>query len=157
MMLQPCLCEAVAGDAFTQDFFVERPGLNKSCFKWACPEQVWPEQKRRLARWQWRVDAHGLLQVDNIVFGLGLRDQSVLSRCSFIFALLICPDPPVLERRPTKNVCRDDIHDRSCLPRPSKCLFSCTFCESVVLHLSVCSQAVVVQLGLLSCGSPTST
>ena len=48
----------------------------------------------------------------------------LISLCSFIFALLICPDPAAscvvskhnkedLSADTTKNVCRDDVHDRA--------------------------------------------
>ena len=53
-----------------------------------------------------------------------LETNLLISRCSFIFALLICPDPAVscvvskhnkedLSADTTKNVCRDDVHDRA--------------------------------------------
>ena len=54
-----------------------------------------------------------------------LETNLLISRCSFIFALLICPDPAVsfvvskhnredLSADTTKNVCRDNVHD--CTP-----------------------------------------
>ena len=53
-----------------------------------------------------------------------LETNLLISRCSFIFALLICLDPAVscvvskhnkedLSADTTKNVCRDDVHDRA--------------------------------------------
>ena len=53
-----------------------------------------------------------------------LETNLLISRCSFILALLICPDPAVscvvskhnkedLSADTTKNVCRDDVHDRA--------------------------------------------
>ena len=53
-----------------------------------------------------------------------LETNLIISRCSFIFALLICLDPAAscvvskhnkedLSADTTKNVCRDDVHDRA--------------------------------------------
>ena len=53
-----------------------------------------------------------------------LETNLLISLCFFIFALLICPDPAVscavskhnkedLSADTTKNVCRDDVHDRA--------------------------------------------
>ena len=53
-----------------------------------------------------------------------LETNLLTSLCSFIFALLICPDPAVscagskhnkedLSADTTRNVCRDDVHDRA--------------------------------------------
>ena len=53
-----------------------------------------------------------------------LETNLLIFRCSFIFALPICPDPAVscvvskhnkqdLNANMTKNVCRDDVHDRA--------------------------------------------
>ena len=53
-----------------------------------------------------------------------LETNLLIFRCSFIFALLICPDPAAscvvskhnkedLSADTTKNVCRDDVHDRA--------------------------------------------
>ena len=54
----------------------------------------------------------------------GLETNLLTSLCSFIFALLICPDPTAscvvskhnredLSADTTKNECRDDVHDRA--------------------------------------------
>ena len=62
-----------------------------------------------------------------------LETNLLISRCSFIFALPICPDPAVscvvskhnkedLSADTTKNVCRDDVHDRK------------AFCVSLFSH-----------------------
>ena len=53
-----------------------------------------------------------------------LETNLLISLCSFIFALLICPDPAAscavskhnkedFSADTTKNVCRDDVHDRA--------------------------------------------
>ena len=53
-----------------------------------------------------------------------LETNLLISLCSFIFALPICPDPAAscvvskhnkedLSADTTKNVCRDDVHDRA--------------------------------------------
>ena len=78
--------------------------------------------------YEWRVHSHGCYKFDNALLGLGPRDQSLIFRCSFIFAIPICPDPAVscvvskhnkedLSANVIKNVCRDDgnAHDRASL------------------------------------------
>ena len=73
--------------------------------------------------YEWRVHSHGCYKFDNATFGLDLETNLLISRCSFIFALLFCLDPAVscvvskhnkedLSADTTKNVCRDDVHDR---------------------------------------------
>ena len=53
-----------------------------------------------------------------------LETNLLISLCFFIFALLICPDPAAscvvskhnkedLSADTTKNLCRDDVHDRA--------------------------------------------
>ena len=65
--------------------------------------------------YEWRFHSHGCYKFDNALLGLGPRD-----RCSFIFAIPICPDPAVsyvvskhnkedLSADMTKNVRRDDV------------------------------------------------
>ena len=74
--------------------------------------------------YQWRVHAHGCYKFDNATLGLGPSRPICSSPCSFFFAVLICPDPAAscivskhnkedLSADTTKNVCRDDVHDRA--------------------------------------------
>ena len=67
-----------------------------------------------------------------------LETNLLISRCSFIFALLICPDPAAscvvskhnkeeLSADTTKNVCREDVHDRAPVHQGvCECFFSHT-------------------------------
>ena len=74
--------------------------------------------------YEWRVRSHGCYKFDNAAWLGTPRPICSSSLCFFIFALLICPDPAAscavnkhnkedLSGDTTKNVCRDDVHDRA--------------------------------------------
>ena len=70
------------------------------------------------------VHSHGCYKFDNALLGLGPRDQSAHLPVFLHLRTPICPDPAVscvvgkhnkedLSADTTKNVCRDDVHDRA--------------------------------------------
>ena len=78
-----------------------------------------------------------------------LETSLLISRCSFIFALLICPDPAAscvvskhnkedLSADTTKIVCRDDVHDRAPVHQGLVSVSFPTLLRSLVSLLLVC-------------------
>ena len=78
-----------------------------------------------------------------------LETNLLISRCSFIFALLICLDPAAscvvskhnkedLGAETTKNVCRDDSHDRAPVHQGLVSVSFPTLLRSIVSLLLVC-------------------
>ena len=118
---------STVGDVFTDAEF-SAPG---NSFLWGLG--ALEEPNRECARflimpkrpYEWRVHSHGCYKFDNATcLAWDLETNLLISLCSFIFALLICPDPAAscvvnkhnkedLSADTTKNVCRDDVHDRA--------------------------------------------
>ena len=67
---------------------------------------------------EWRVHSHGCYKFDNATLGLGPRDQSahlpvVLHLRTTNLPVVIKHNKENLSADTTKNVCRDDVHDRA--------------------------------------------